>query len=182
MTDSDLFVVSREQLGDLVAASVSAHLDALAAAQQADQEAAEAARQAFALQRWAHNMAAFFDALPAALEADRRARIADHAMRSVKVAVFDPEGVCIGVQESAADALAAQISDDFIRLAWRPEWDGPPVVEMVRDGGVGPEGPALRLRQAQRLPVPHLSDLPSEEVEAELIGQAFALLAANLLT
>jgi hypothetical protein len=181
MSDSEVFVVSRDQLNDLVASAVSAVMDAQAAAREADRQAAEEALAAFERKRWAANMAAFFEGLPAAIEAERRARIEGHARRSVKVAIFDPEGVCIGVQEGPADAMAYQIGDAYTRLTWRPEWDGPSIVEMVRDGGVGEAGPVMRLRQAQRLPVPHLSDLPENEVAAELIGQAIGVFAANAL-
>lgn len=181
MSDSDLFVVSRDQLNDLVASAVSAAMDAQAAAREADRQAAEEALAAFELQRWAANMAAFFEALPGAIDAERRARIEAHAMRTVKVAVFDSDGACIGMQEGPADVLASQIGDDYTRLTWRPEWDGPPIVEMIRDGGVGEAGPVTRLRQIQRLPAPHLSELPQDEVAAELIGQALGVLALNVL-
>ena len=74
--------------------------------------------------------------------------------------MFDADGRYCGQQTGRAELIDLSADDPFTRLLWRPEWDVEPIYEEVRYGGVGPDGPAMRTRQAMRLPIPDLADIP----------------------
>lgn len=103
---------------------------------------------------------AAFDGLARAFEAALALEVEAHATRSLRVAMFDGEGVFVGSMEARADMIDLHASDDYSRIVWRDEWDA------LRPVWVEGSRPPRYV-----LPIPNLAELG---VTPEEIARPFA--------
>lgn len=135
-------LADRDAQAQIDAATAQAEADRRRAQQLADEEAMLVAN-AFAM-------------LPLAIQIAAELERVAHDTRPLKVAFFDATGRYCGWQETRADLIELHASDEYRRIAWRPEWNG------LREVALPMTGPWM----LTALPIPNLANIPGGVEEA----------------